>query len=71
MQSFYQIYIRRHREHFKRTWNPKYFGMQVFFYFFALLTFTVSQIYSVTDVWQHHTRTVQMAFGLQVVYVVH
>ena len=71
LQGLYQIYLKRHSEHFKQVYEAKMLFLQIFFYAFSLFTFTYSQIISPTEVWRTHQRTVQMAFGGLIMYIVH
>jgi hypothetical protein len=68
--GLYQIYNNRHKPHFKAVYVPQYFVAQIFFYFFNLYTMTMMQVYSLSDIWRTHTRTVSLLFGFQIIYVV-
>ena len=61
--------IRNTSEHFKKIFSWKYFLAHNFFWYFALFTFTVNQMYSTTDIWLTHYRAIHHCFGTQFLLV--
>jgi len=58
MSGIFQIYNNSDSAHFKAVYSPFYFGSQIFFYMFSFLTFTLIQVYSPTEIYRTHQRTI-------------
>lgn len=70
LSGLVNIYKGRHLEHFKAIYKPQFFVAQIFFYFFNVYTWTMMQLYSPTEIWKTHPRTIGTTFGFVVIYVV-
>ena len=68
-QSLKRIYEFRNTDHFKKVYSPLYLLSQILFFFISFGTFTAMQFYSVDKIWTQYTRSVQMAFSLQFIYI--
>ena len=58
MTGIFQIYNNSESAHFKAVYSPFYLGSQIFFYVFAMLTFTLIQVYSPTEIYKTHERSI-------------
>ncbi len=67
--AFYQIYRKQGNLQFKRVWHYLYFMAQVIFWPISFGTFALASYYSVGEIWKTHNRAIQLAHGLQFLYV--
>ena len=70
LSGLMNIFRGRHLAHFKSIYRPHYFVSQIFFYFFNVYTLTIMQLYTPTEVWKTHPRTIGICFGFIVIYVI-
>ena len=70
LSGLINIYYARGKAHFKAIFKPQFFMAQVIFYFFNVYTFMMMELYSPTEVWKTHPRTIGICFGFIVIYVV-
>ena len=61
--------VRNTSEHFKKIFNIKDFICHNFFWYFALFTFIINQVYSSTEIWLTHYPAIILCFATQFLLV--
>jgi len=64
------IWAARNSEHSKKVWDNWCFFSHCVFFPLSVATFVIAEAWSPTEIWLTHNRGMQVAHGLQVVYIV-
>jgi len=62
--AMWNIYLKKHLDHFKKIWDMRYFIAQFVFWPISFFTYHLTMIYSPTKIWETNNRAVQVGHGL-------